>query len=102
MTRDEFEELERAIESEKFVETCSDPITYGIARAAFDAQKYRKLIEAAQRVDPRLATSKLDGWNNQLAGASQSLARLERLRHELRPHLGFLTRKAPRASVEIR
>ena len=90
MTQNEFEELERAIESEKFLETCSDPITYGIAKAAFDEQKYRKLLAAAQRSETKPEWSKLEIWTNQLASAHRSQARLEQLRNELRPQLGFM------------
>lgn len=46
-SRTEFEELKRAIESDKSLGTGSDPISCGIARAGFDKQRYRKLVATA-------------------------------------------------------
>ncbi len=44
MTRKEFEKVRIALEGEKFQEDFADPIHYGIQRAAFEKEKFKKLI----------------------------------------------------------
>jgi hypothetical protein len=83
MTRKEFERLRFAIEGEKFHDNFSDPISYGIHRAAFDREKFQKLIAAAQEVDMQTTRVKMEQWKRQLARATQSQARFERLREEI-------------------
>lgn len=84
MTRKEFEKLRLSIESEKFVGECSDPITYGIERAAFERQKFKRLIAAAKQVNMQTARTKMEQWKRQLERASQSQARFEKIRDEIR------------------
>jgi len=83
MTRKEFEKLRFAIESEKFQDEFSDPVSYGIHRAAFDREKFMKLIAAAEQVDMLTTRAKLEQWRRQLARATQSQQRFERLRDEI-------------------
>ena len=84
MTRKEFEKLRLSIESEKFLGDCSDPITYGIERAAFEKDKFTRLIAAAKQVDMQTARTKLEQWKRQLERASKSQVRFEKIRDEIR------------------
>jgi hypothetical protein len=84
MTRKEFENLRMSIESEKFLGDCSDPITYGIERALFEKEKFRRLIATAKQVDMQTARTKLEQWKRQLERAGQSQQRFEKIRDELR------------------
>ena len=83
MTRKEFERLRFAIESEKFRDDFDDPISYGIQRAAFDCEKFRRLIAAAQEVNMQTTRVKMEQWKRQLDRAMQSQQRFERLREEI-------------------
>ena len=84
MTRKEFEKLRLAIEAEKFQEEFTDPINYGIQRAAFEGEKFRKLIAAARQVNMQTTRAKMEQWQWQLERANQSQQRFERLRQEIR------------------
>ena len=84
MTRKEFEKLRLAIESEKFCEDCADPMTYGVQRAAFEIDKFNRLIAAARQVNMQTARTKLEQWQRQLERANQSQMRFEKLREEIR------------------
>ena len=83
MTRKEFEKLRLNIEGEKFQEDFTDPISYGIQRAAFEREKFMKLIAAAQEVDMQTARTKMEQWKRQLERATQSQQRFERLRDDI-------------------
>lgn len=83
MTRKEFEKLRMSIEGERFLGDCSDPISYGIERAAFEKEKFRKLIEAAKQVNMQTARTKLEQWKRQLERASKSQIRFEKIRDEV-------------------
>lgn len=84
MTRKEFEKIRLAIEGEKFREDCADPITYGIERAAFEREKFQRLIAAARQVNMQTARTKLAQWKRQLVRADETKARFERMREEVR------------------
>jgi hypothetical protein len=84
MTRKEFEKLRLAIEAEKFREDCVDPMSYGAQRAAFEQEKFKRLIAAARQVDMQTTRAKLEQWKRQLERASQSQLRFQKLRDELR------------------
>lgn len=84
MTRKEFEKIRLAIESEKFQDDCTDPVTYGIQRATFERKKFERLIEAAKQVNMQTARTKLEQWKRQLQRADQTRARFERIRDEIR------------------
>jgi hypothetical protein len=83
MTRKQFEKLRFAIEGEKFQDEFSDPISYGIHRAAFDREKFIRLIAAAEQVDTLTTRAKLEQWKRQLARAVEAQQRFERLREEI-------------------
>jgi len=84
MTRKEFEKLRFAIESEKFQDNFSDPVSYGIQRAAFEREKFTKLIAAGQEVmNMQTTRAKMEQWKRQLARATQSQERFERLREDI-------------------
>ena len=55
MTRKEFEKFRMSIEDQDFSGNYSDPIEYGIQRAAFEQKKFQKLIAAARKVNMRTA-----------------------------------------------
>jgi hypothetical protein len=84
MTRKEFEKLRLSIESEKFNEDHADPMTYGVQRAAFEKEKFKRLIAAARQVPMQTARTKLEQWKRQLERASRSQSRFEKLREEMR------------------
>jgi hypothetical protein len=84
MTRKEFEKIRLAIEGEKFQEDCADPIIYGIERAAFEQDKFQRLIAVARQVNMQTARTKLEQWKRQLERAGQSKARFERMRDEVK------------------
>jgi hypothetical protein len=83
MTRKEFEKVRLAIEGEKFQNNFSDPVSYGIERAAFDCEKFKKLIAAAQEVNMQTTRAKMEQWKRQLQRATVSQQRFERLREEI-------------------
>lgn len=83
MTRKEFERIRIEIESEKFNGDCSDPIVYGIQRAAFEREKFKRLIAAARKVPMQTARTKMEQWKRQLERATQSQQRFEKIRAEI-------------------
>jgi hypothetical protein len=95
MTRKEFERIRLEIEGEKFIGDCSDPIDYGIQRAAFEREKFKRLIAAARQVPMQTARTKMEQWKRQLERATQSQERFEKIRAEIqtvRPNF-YVTRK---------
>jgi hypothetical protein len=84
MTRKEFEKQRIAIQSEIFKEDCSDPFTYGIRRAEFEQNKFRRLIATARRTNVQTARAKLAQWKRQLERAMRRQAHLEKIRDEIR------------------
>ena len=87
MTINEFEKLKLLILGEQFPGTCSDPITYGMERAAFEVQKFQKLLDAAQEVDIPTVRSRMPAWKRQMEKARQSQTRFERMREVMNPKL---------------
>ncbi|HWD20055.1 MAG TPA: hypothetical protein VHB20_12330 [Verrucomicrobiae bacterium] len=83
MTRKEFEKVRLALEGEKFQDDFTDPIHYGIQRAAFEKEKFKRLIAAARQVNMQTARTKMEQWKRQLEKATQSQERFERLRDEI-------------------
>lgn len=83
MTRKEFERIRIEIESEKFRGDCTDPIVYGIQRAAFEREKFKRLIAAARQVPMQTARTKLEQWKRQLERATESQQRFQKIRDEI-------------------
>lgn len=83
MTRKEFERIRIEIESEKFCGDCTDPIVYGIQRAAFEKEKFKRLIAAARQVPMQTARTKLEQWKRQLERATESQERFQKIRDEI-------------------
>jgi hypothetical protein len=83
MTRKEFERIRLGIESERFIGDCSDPIDYGIQRAAFERDKFKRLIAAARQVPMQTARTKMEQWKRQLERATLSQQRFEKIRAEI-------------------
>jgi hypothetical protein len=83
MTRKEFERIRIEIESEKFNGDTSDPIVYGIERAAFEREKFKRLIAAARKVPMQTARTKMEQWKRQLERATQSQQRFQKIRDEI-------------------
>jgi capsule polysaccharide modification protein KpsS len=101
MTRKEFERIRIEIEGEKFSGDCSDPIAYGIERAAFEREKFKRLIAAARQVPMQTARAKLAQWKRQLERATQSQERFQKIRDEIknvRPNF-FVTPAQPTDDV---
>lgn len=95
MTRKEFERIRLEIEGEKFIGDCSDPIDYGIQRAAFERDKFKRLIAAARQVPMQTARTKMEQWKRQLERATLSQHRFEKIRAEIqtiRPNF-YVSRK---------
>jgi|GEM_PF-1759816 len=84
MTLKEFEKLRLSIERVKFVGDSSNPITYGIERAVFEKEKFKKLIAAAKPMEMKMARTKLELWKRQLERANQSHARFKKIQDEIR------------------
>lgn len=98
MTRKEFEKLRLSIESQKFLGDSSDPIAYGVERAAFEKGKFKRLIAAARQVKMQTARTKLLQWKRQLERANQSQVRFEKLRQEIKtmqPNIVSAERRLP-------
>ena len=85
MTMKELNDLEAAVEREIFCSACLDPITYGIEKAMFDQQRWKKLLGAVKQFDEEGKAARIEHWTRQLEAARQSQLHLERLRDELRP-----------------
>lgn len=83
MTRKEFERIRIEIESEKFRGDCTDPIVYGIQRAAFEREKFKRLIAAARQVPMQTARTKMEQWKRQLERATESQERFQKIRDEI-------------------
>ena len=83
MTRKEFEKLRMSIEEEDFCGNYTDPIEFGIQRAAFEKQKFQKLIAAARRVNCRTTKTKGEQWRRQLERAQHSYDRFKELQKEI-------------------
>lgn len=83
MTRKEFERIRIEIESEKFQGNCTDPIVYGIERASFERQKFKRLIAAARQVPMQTARTKMEQWKRQLERATESQQRFQKIRDEI-------------------
>jgi hypothetical protein len=98
MTRKEFERVRIGIESEKFSGDCSDPIAYGIQRAEFERQKFKRLIAAARQVPMQTARTKMEQWKRQLERATQSQERFQKIRDEIREVRPNFIVTAPKAS----
>lgn len=101
MTRKEFEKIRLAIESEKFQEDFTDPITYGIQRAAFEREKFLRLIAAARQVNMQTARTKMEQWKRQLERATQSQERFERLREEIGQSSGHVVSAASASAASV-
>ncbi len=105
MTRKEFERIRLEIESEKFIGDCSDPINYGIQRAAFECDKFKRLIAVARKVPMQTARAKMEQWKRQLERATQSQERFQKIHDEIqhvRPNF-VVTRppaESPRAATK--
>jgi hypothetical protein len=84
MTRKEFERIRIEIESEKFHGDCTDPIEYGIERASFERQKFKRLIAAARQVPMQTARTKMEQWKRQLERATESQQRFQKIRDEIK------------------
>ena len=83
MTRKEFEKIRIEIESEKFHGDCTDPIVYGIERAGFEREKFKRLIAAARQVPMQTARTKMEQWKRQLERATESQQRFQKIRDEI-------------------
>lgn len=83
MTRKEFERIRIEIESEKFRGDCTDPIAYGIERAAFEKEKFKRLIAAARQVPMQTARTKMEQWKRQLERATESQERFQKIKDEI-------------------
>ena len=101
MTRKEFEKLRISIENEKFLGDCSDPISYGVERAVFEKEKFKRLIAAAKKVNMQTARTKLEQWKRQLERANQSQVRFEKLRDEIRSMRPDFLQASRRNQIEL-
>jgi len=101
MTRKEFERIRIEIESEKFHGDCTDPIVFGIQRAGFEREKFKRLIAAARQVPMQTARTKLEQWKRQLERATESQQRFQKIRDEIekvRPQL-FAAGRKPEGAI---
>jgi hypothetical protein len=80
----EFERTRKAIEGESFSGSSVNPIAYGIERAAFEREKFKRLIAAAKPVQMKTVRQKLERWTRQLDRANETHARFKKMREELR------------------
>jgi len=83
MTRKEFEKFRMSIEEQDFFGNYTDPIEYGIQRAAFEQKKFQKLIAAARKVNMRTTRAKAEQWQRQLERAEHSYERFKELQREI-------------------
>ena len=83
MTRKQFEQVRFSIQNERFQPSTSDPLTFGIERANFDCQKYKRLISASKGLSFSTVTSKRATWLRQLERATATVERLEKLRADI-------------------
>jgi len=85
MTRKEFEKFRIAVEHQNFHGESLEPLNYGMQRALFDCEKYKRLIAAAAEVkfNVRTAKSKATQWKRQLERANQTYERLRKLKQEM-------------------
>ncbi|MDB6056757.1 MAG: hypothetical protein JWO95_601 [Verrucomicrobiales bacterium] len=83
MTRQQFEQVRLSIESERFHPSASDPLRFGIERAAFERQKFERLISAAEGLPFATAAAKRAQWLRQLQRVAATSERLEKLRAEI-------------------
>ena len=82
MTRKEFERLRISIEGKVFFGDYTNPLEYGIQRAAFEKKKFQILISAAQKVNMRTTRAKAEQWRRQLEKAQHSYDRFKALKEE--------------------
>ncbi|MDB6059333.1 MAG: hypothetical protein JWO95_3177 [Verrucomicrobiales bacterium] len=83
MTRKQFEQIRVSIESEKFHPSASDPLAFGIERAAFERQKFERLISASEGLAFATVATKRAQWQRQLERVTAKAERLEKLRDEI-------------------
>lgn len=83
MTRKEFEKLRMSIEEQEFFGNFSNPIEYGIERAAFEKKKFQKLIAAAHRLNFKTTRAKEKQWRRQLERAEHSYERFKGLMKDI-------------------
>lgn len=83
MTLKEFHKLALKIQSEEF-KSSSDGFTYGLERAVFDQEKFKKLIELAREVDCKTGQTRLALWERQLERAIKRQARFEEMLNNMR------------------
>jgi hypothetical protein len=83
MTRKEFERLRISIEGEAFLGDYTNPLEYGIQRAAFEKRKFQKLISAAGKVNMRTTRAKAEQWQRQLEKSQVSHDRFKALKKEM-------------------
>lgn len=82
MTLKEFDKIRIEIQRERYVGTCSDPITFGIRRAIFDQVRFKRLIAEAGKVSnpTKSLQLRMAQWQRQFDRAICTQHRLEQTR----------------------
>jgi hypothetical protein len=84
LSQKEFDRLRRDIEAEELLNEYGTPILYGVERAVFEQQKYKRLIAVARRYQIPSARKQQRQWMKQLECARKAEARFQKLRTDIR------------------
>jgi hypothetical protein len=80
----ELERLRQDIEPQELINENGAPILYGVERAIFEQQKFKRLIAIARKIKTRTAREQRRQWMRQLECARAAQARFQKLRDDIR------------------
>ena len=84
LSEKEFERLRRNIEGQELLNEYGIPIAYGVERAIFEQEKFKRLIAVAHQAHTRSARKQLRQWVRQLECARRAQLRFQKLRDAIR------------------
>ncbi|MGZ4962207.1 MAG: hypothetical protein ACXWIU_16035 [Limisphaerales bacterium] len=84
LSQREFDRLRRKIEDQEFIDEYGVPIPYGVERAIFEQQKYKRLIAVARQTQTPPARKQRQLWLRQLECARRAQTRFQKLRENIR------------------
>lgn len=84
LSQKEFDRLRRTLEAQQLLDEYGAPILYGVERAIFEQQKYKRLLAVARKVQSPTARRQRQLWMRQLECARQAQARFQKLRDDIR------------------
>jgi hypothetical protein len=83
MTRQEFEQYRRSVESQRFIPTATTPLAIGLERGEFEKRKMEQLLSAARTCDALTVRRRAEVYARKLERSRSAKQRFEKLRAEI-------------------